>query len=138
MGPMGRYIPWNIPYLSGHYPGLPVIYHGHTGRTHSLPLSTNSAHSNYLTIYNNNPSIKKTPSPPLPGPLLAYFVATTMCRCGHGVCDIELCLYGHRAGPRWCPYGHCVRRAVPRRCTNCQTLLPRQLARLKTSETTEC
>ena len=58
-------------------------------------------------------------------------ITTTTHLCGHGVRDIELCPYGRRAGPRWCPYGHCVRRALPQRCTDCQELLLQQLDRRK-------
>ena len=53
-------------------------------------------------------------------------VTTTTHLCGHVDRDIELCLYGRGASPRWCPHGQCVRRAVPRRCTDCQVLLPQQ------------
>ena len=48
--------------------------------------------------------------------------------CGHCTREIDLCCYGRRLGPSWCPYGNCVRRAVPRSCKHCQTLQVQQYA----------
>ena len=88
----------------------------------------------YINTYIKTYPFHKVKFTPFPAKVvLAYLSATKMCRitktthlCGHCTREIELCFYGRRRGPSWCPYGNCVRRAVPRGCNECQTLQVQQ------------